>query len=111
MPDIDDHRPARKEGKKTGVETERIFNLDTAGIELLPADAAPESAVKLPGQFDEHEKTLDTLKENWNRIDSRRWVRRQLPDRRQDIRFGGRDRRLAKFDRRRDCRGWNRQSF
>jgi len=111
MSETNDQRSTRKEGKKTDAETDRTFNLDTDGIELLPADATPESANKLPGQFDEHEKTLDTLKGNWTRIDSRKWVRRQQLDRRLELRFGGRDRRLAKFDRRRDNRGWNRQSF
>ncbi|MEM7209960.1 MAG: hypothetical protein AAF434_19220 [Pseudomonadota bacterium] len=87
-------------------DAEREFNLDTSGLELMPAGTVPGGREKLPGEFDEHEKTLNRIEENWKKIDRRKFIRRQCPDRRNEVRFGARDRRLAKFDRRRSQRGW-----
>ncbi len=82
------------------------LEFDAPDLALLPTDFVEEAPEILPGQFTEHDKTLKTLEEKWKRFDRRKIVRRQCPDRRQDIRFGGRDRRLAKFDRRRSKRGF-----
>ena len=102
MSDKDDQKSA---------ESGTALNLDTSGLELLPPGAVPKDREILPGQFQEHEKTLKRLEENWKKIDRRKWIRRQIPDRRQEIRFGSRDRRLAKFDRRRVSRGWKGEWF
>ncbi len=103
MPDKDD--------KESPQEQNSNFNLDTSGLELLPPGAVAKDREVLPSQFQEHEKTLKRLEENWKKIDRRKWIRRQIPDRRQEIRFGSRDRRLAKFDRRRVSRGWKGEWF
>ena len=100
-----------KDDKKNENTPESGYNLDTTGLELLPPGARPESEEILPGQFNEHLKTLKRLEENWKKIDRRKRIRRQCPDRRQEIRFGARDRRLAKFDRRRVSRGWKGEWF
>ncbi|MEM7293406.1 MAG: hypothetical protein AAF420_08445, partial [Pseudomonadota bacterium] len=102
----DTNKPTDSSTTDESDSSDREFNLDTAGLELLPAGAVPGKQEKLPGQFDEHQKTLDRIEENWKKIDRRKWIRRQCADRRKEIRFGGRDRRLAKFDRRRSQRGW-----
>ena len=66
----DDKSSTESDGKPDTEQTddEKDYNLDISGLELMPSGVNPGyTQEKLPGQFDEHEKTLQRIEENWKR--------------------------------------------